>query len=74
MKYSDIVVPQWCGLDCEPNHPYGCWSLISGLIKEIEFCKTCDCFKPGEYKFKHILAVTECQEKLFEERLANEQL
>lgn len=64
MKYSEILVPDWCEYPEATNGVMGCWSLISGCIKEP--CETCDCYKPGDYSDCHIQAIVENQKQVLD--------
>ena len=40
-----IEIPSWCNYP-DANIPLlGCWSLLSGKVKNNDFCVDCDCFR-----------------------------
>lgn len=42
---EEYAQPEWCDY---PNAlcPLGCWSLIYRMVKDEDYCKNCDCYKP----------------------------
>lgn len=37
--------PSWCTYPEAARPIWGCWSLLSGLVKSEEYCKNCEMYK-----------------------------
>ena len=44
-----IEQPKWCNYPDATRPFLGCWSLLDGLVKNEDFCKNCDCYKPKKH-------------------------
>ena len=44
-----IEQPKWCNYPDATRPCLGCWSLLDGLVKNEDFCKHCDCYKPKKH-------------------------
>lgn len=52
MTWEEVAMrhpaPPWCGDPGNVVHPFGCWSLIGGKIKDDTVCKeSCDLYRGG---------------------------
>ena len=37
--------PNYCDYPDATSYPFGCWSLIFGLVTGEEYCKNCELYK-----------------------------
>lgn len=45
---KDYPQPEWCGYPDATQGTMGCWSLVSHMVKDRDYCKNCECSK--DYK------------------------
>ena len=45
MKEPIKKQPSWCDYPEADTPFWGCWSLLDGLVKDIDYCKGCEFYK-----------------------------